>query len=47
MPNIQDVSATLANTSFNSSFNFATGRILSLGELQAAPRVRSVAPLRC
>ena len=38
MPNIQDVSATLANTSFNSSFNFATGQILSLGELQSAPR---------
>jgi hypothetical protein len=30
VPNIQDVSPTLANTSFNSSFNFATGRMLSL-----------------
>jgi len=27
---IQDVSPTLSNTSFNSSFNFATGRMLSL-----------------
>ena len=38
MPNIQDVSATIAKTSFNSSSNFATGRILSLGDLQSAPR---------